>query len=45
LVSGGEEIPLVAFPNGAIVCLVPTPGRLWVIHWILHPDLIPGLAS
>jgi phosphohistidine phosphatase len=44
LISGGEEIPLVAFRNGAIICLGPTPGRLWVIHWILHPDLIPGLT-
>ena len=44
LVSGGEEIPLVAFRNGAIYCLGPTSGRLWVIHWILHPDLIPGLT-
>ena len=45
LVSGAEEIPLVAFRNGAIYCLEPTSGSLWVIHWILHPDLIPGLAS
>jgi phosphohistidine phosphatase len=44
LVSGGEEIPMVAFRYGAILCLGPTPGRFWVIHWILHPDLIPGLA-
>ena len=45
LVSGGEEIPLVAFRYGAIYCLGPTPGRLWVIHWILHPDLVPGLRD
>jgi phosphohistidine phosphatase len=45
LVSGGEEIPLVAFRPGAIFCLGPTPGRFWVIHWVLHPDLIPGLAT
>jgi len=45
LLSGSEEIPLVAFRYGAILCLGPTPGRFWVIHWILHPDLIPGLAS
>jgi len=44
LVSGGEEIPLVAFRYGAIICLGTTPGRFWVIHWILHPDLIPGLT-
>jgi phosphohistidine phosphatase len=45
LVSGAEETPLVAFRYGAIICLGPTSGRLWVIHWILHPDLIPGLTS
>ena len=44
LVSGGEEIPVVSFRYGAIICLGPTPGRFWVIHWILHPDLIPGLT-
>ncbi len=44
LVSGDEEIPLVAFRYGAIFCLGPTPGRFWVIHWVLHPDLIPGLT-
>jgi phosphohistidine phosphatase len=44
LVSGGEETPLVAFRYGAIICLGSTSGRLWVIHWILHPDLIPGLT-
>ena len=44
LLSGSEEIPLVAFHYGAIICLGPTPGKFWVIHWILHPDLIPGLA-
>ena len=44
LISGGEEIPVVAFRYGAIICLGPTPGRFWVIHWILHPDLIPGLT-
>lgn len=44
LLSGGEEIPLVAFRYGAICCLGPTSGRFWVIHWILHPELIPGLT-
>jgi len=45
LVSGAEETPLVAFRYGAIICLGPTSGRLWVIHWILHPDLIPELTT
>ena len=45
LVSGGEEIPVVSFRYGAIICLGPRPGSFWVIHWILHPDLIPELTT
>ena len=45
LVSGGEEIPVVSFRYGAIICLGPRPGSFWVIHWILHPELIPELSS
>lgn len=45
LLSGYEETPLVAFRYGALFCLVPTPGRYWVIQWILHPELLPGLKA
>lgn len=38
LVAGDEDLPVVAFQNGAVVCLEKADVR-WQISWILTPEM------
>lgn len=40
LIGGREEAPIVAYRQGAMVCLERTESGGWVIAWMLRPELL-----
>ena len=39
LTAGDEELTVLKFQNGGIVCLDQTPEGIWFIKWALMPQI------
>jgi phosphohistidine phosphatase len=44
LVTGGEDVPVVAFQPGAIVCLERSEEQRWTITCMVRPEVLPSRA-
>jgi phosphohistidine phosphatase len=42
LVAGREDLGMVAFRPGSVLCLERTEQRAWTIAWMLRPELFAG---
>jgi len=40
LVSGREDAELTAFKPGSAICLERSPANVWVIAWMIRPELL-----
>jgi phosphohistidine phosphatase len=44
LISGDEEVPVVGFQQGGIVCLERDEEGRWSVAWMLVPEILKGSA-
>ena len=42
LIGASDERPVIAFQPGSIVCLERDTAGIWVIAWMLRPELLPS---
>jgi phosphohistidine phosphatase len=42
LIAGNEEMPIVTFRPGTVVCLQREEGGCWSIAWLIGPELARG---
>jgi len=40
LICGKEDLSIVAYSPGTVVCLQQDPGQHWQIQWMLRPDTL-----
>ena len=44
LVASNEDVPIVAFQPGSVICLEREEAGNWIIVWMIRPELLRGLA-
>ncbi|MCH8011829.1 MAG: phosphohistidine phosphatase SixA [Candidatus Marinimicrobia bacterium] len=44
LVAGDEDVPVVEFQPGSVICLERGESGNWIIVWMIRPELLRSLA-
>lgn len=41
LILGNDSCNILRFPPGTVVCLERLENHLWILDWVVRPDLVP----